>query len=298
MISRLEFFISETIMSIRRHPAMAFAAAICVAAALFVAGMVGLVVINASSAVDNAINRVRFSVYCKTTLKDDEVQKLLQYIRSMSKVESAVLVTKAEAWDKEMKEHPDWKVSLGDDNPYPDRIDVKPKLLTQMPALEKEMKGWPQVSSVGNDSELENVLVKARDFVSRIGLIIGFILVILSLVIIHHTIELTLYARRKEINIMSLVGATPTTVAMPFLLEGMIYGLLGALIALGMLSPMYGFLVKTVKLNLNANLLSNSAFLVQGATVIIIAGVCLGLIGSLLSIGKFLRNPRSRITNS
>ncbi len=285
-------------MSIRRHPAMAFAAAICVAAALFVAGMVGLVVTNASSAVDSAINRVVFSVYCKTTLKDDEVQKLLQHIKSMPNVESAKLVTKKEAWDNEMEAHPDWKATLGDDNPYPDRIDVKPKMLNKMAALELEMKAWPQVSSVGNDSELENVLGKTRDFVSRIGLIIGFILVALSLVIIHHTIELTLYARRKEINIMSLVGATPATVAMPFLLEGMIYGLLGAIIALALLSPMYGFLVKIVKLNLNANLLSNSAFLVQGSTIVIIAGVSLGLIGSLLSIGKFLRNPRSRITNS
>ncbi len=285
-------------MSIRRHPAMAFAAAICVAAALFVAGMVGLAILNAGSAVDSAIDRVRFSVYCQPTLNRADAQKLLLRIQSMPTVENAVLITKEEAWAKETEEHPDWKAAIGDETPYPDRIDVKAKQLTQLPALKKEMTSWPQVNSVNNNNEIEGMLINARRSVSQIGLIIGIILTILSLVIIHHTIELTLYARRKEINIMSLVGATPATVATPFLLEGMIYGLLGAIFALAMLSPMYSFLVSSIQSNYKYSLLSHSAQLTQGAIVILIAGVCLGLIGSLLSIGKFLRNPRSRITNS
>jgi cell division transport system permease protein len=126
----------------------------------------------------------------------------------------------------------------------------------------------------------------------------GGILLLLSLVIIHHTIELTLYARRKEIHIMSLVGASPTTVALPFLLEGVIYGIFGGGMAFGFLTLLYNFFVVLMKNEYNAHMLQDPQLLTRGTAAILIAGVGLGVIGSTASIVKYLRRPRSRVTNA
>jgi cell division transport system permease protein len=134
--------------------------------------------------------------------------------------------------------------------------------------------------------------------VSRIGAIAGIILAILSLVIIHHTIELTLYARRREIFIMSLVGATPATIAMPFVLEGIVYGLVGAGVALGCVYALYGYVADNLLRTINAHLLAGSAVLYQGLAILLAGGLALGLFGSLVSVIKYLNRPRSKVTNA
>lgn len=297
MISRLEFLITEMVVSLRRHPAMAFAAITCVAAAMFVAGLVGLMILNARFAVDSAITQMRFEVFFHPETSRQEAWSAYKKIVALEPVAQAEFVAREKAWDRLKKDDPSFAREIGY-NPYPDMVNVQANDLRDIPVLRRELQAWPEVKKVTDEPKVSSFLETSRHMVSMVGLGVGIILIALALVIIHHTIELTIYARRKEIHIMALVGATPSTVAMPFLLEGMLYGLLGAGVAVGLLHILYHFTIIGVQTKYGAHLLANSPLLGQGMLVILGAGAMLGLIASTGSMLKYLKNPRSRITNA
>lgn len=299
MFSRIEFILTETFMSLRRHPMMAFAAITCVAATLFVAGIVGLALLNANHAVDTALARVRFVVYFNREPETtrDEARAAYRRICQLEKVESAEFISREHAWAKLKKDDPEY-VRVLEKNPLPDSVSVKAVDVTDIPALKKEINQWPEVHQVSDVPEVSTFLDRSREAIGKIGMGMGIILLLLSLVIIHHTIELTLYARRKEIHIMSLVGATPSTIALPFLLEGILYGLIGGGLAFGFLALLYNFLMLAMKNEYGASLLFNAELLNRGTLAILIAGVGLGLIGSAFSVVKYMRRPRSKMTNA
>ena len=188
---------------------------------------------------------------------------------------------------------------MNNENPYPDCVHVKVHDTGAIPALKNEISQWkPEVAMVNDNPDVTSVLQRSRQVVKNGGTVIGILLLILSLVIVHHTIELTLYARRKEVNIMSLVGATPTTVAMPFLLEGIVYGLFGGGIAFLALWLMYSSASVAMLERLHATLYQPPWLYLNGLIALLLLGLLLGLTGSMVSVIKYLRSPRSRLTNA
>jgi cell division transport system permease protein len=299
MISRFEFFITETFHSLRRHPAMAFAASVCVAAAMFVAGMVGLALLNADFAVRKTMERVDMVVFFQPETPRKEAWAAFKQIKEMDGVLLATFVPREKSpfWLDMRQKHPELVKDLAR-NPLPDVVKVQPTDVSAIAGLAEEIRGWSEVEKVNEPKEETTALETMRQGVNRIGLISGLVLALLSLIIIHHTIELTLYARRKEIHIMSLVGATPITVALPFLAEGIIYGLLGSAAALGTLIACYDMLKNFVQHQYNVPLFYDQQIFTRGATAIAVAGMALGLVGSLASVIKYLRRPRSKMTNA
>ena len=276
---------------------MAFAAITCVAAALFVAGLVGLGILNARFAVHTAIDQVRFDVFFHPETTRDEARAAYRRIETLPDVASAEFVTREEGWRRELKKAPDLAGLIGK-NPLPDKVVVKPTNLRAIPELARQLEKWPEVEIVKHVPKVSDVLENFNSGVNNVGTIVGIILAVLSLVIIHHTIELTLYARRREIFIMSLVGATPTTIAMPFLLEGMVYGLIGAAVATGSIVVLYQYLSNSMLQTYNTRLFSESSMMWHGVVILLAGGVILGLFGSLMSVLKYLNSPRSKTTNA
>ena len=91
---------------------------------------------------------------------------------------------------------------------------------------------------------------------------------------------------------------SPATIALPFLLEGIIYGLFGAGVALGILVPLYRFAAQKIAANFGFALLTKGPEMTHGLIAVLIAGVALGFIGSVVSVCKYLRTPKSRLTNA
>jgi cell division transport system permease protein len=297
MLSRLEFLITETFLSFRRHPGMAFAAIACVAGALFIAGIAGLVIVNAEYAVDVQLDRLRFNVYFQRETTRHEAWVAYKRILTVPGVEAAEFIAKEKKWAELKREKPVLTQAL-QRNPFPDAIIIKATDVGLIPTLQRELKAWPEVRKVHHAADIAEKLDLIRHVMSRIGSLIALGLAFFSLVIIHHTIELTLYARRKEIHIMTLVGATPTTVALPFLLEGMLYGLLGGGVAIGGLWGFYELAVQRMYAHFSVRLLHDIDLLSHGALILGALGIGLGLTGSMISVIKYLHRPRSRITNA
>ena len=297
MLSRLEFFFTETALSLRRHPAMAFAAIICVASTLFVASFAGLAYLNANYAVTSAIDKVRFNVFFQVETSRDEANAAVERLKALDGVDTVQFVPKEIAWHKLKTEDPTLAKEFAT-NPYPDEAVVKVRDVNQIAAISKDVSSWAEVHDVRDQVEFAGRLETIRGGVGRFGFAMGILLAILSLVIIHHTIELTLYARRKEIHIMSLVGATPTTVAMPFILEGLFYGIFGAGVALGCAYILYRYVSSFLLNGYGAHLQWDQSVLANGCLTILIAGAALGFIGSVVSVTKYLHQPRSKVTNA
>jgi cell division transport system permease protein len=299
MFSRIEFILTETFISLRRHPAMAMAAVFCVAAALFVSGIVGLTLLNAHHLVKKTMERVSFVVFFNTDATRHETWKAYKDIRELDGITGSHFVAKEKAWDRFKKENPQLAEDVGH-NPLPDSIELKAADVKAIPELKSIIKErWPDViSEVRSDEKVTGFLSDTRMVIGRIGPLLGILLAVVSLIIIHHTIELTLYARRKEIFIMSMVGATPGAIASPFVLEGITYGLIGGGVALGTLAVMYDGFAGWLKGEVGASVMNDPVMLQHGALAILVAGVALGFIGSMVSATKYLYRPRSKVTNA
>lgn len=299
MFSNLEYVLAETLLSLRRHPMMAFAATTCIAATLFVAGIVGLALLNASATVNSALSSVRFVVYFHPDASRRQTWAAFKRIQQLDGVVAgtAEFRPKEKYWEK-LKREDRKLVELLGKNPVPDAAAVQAVDVARIPALEDEIRQWPEVNSIGDSPEVTAFLQKVKRAVGRIGFGLAVILLVLSLVIVHHTIELTLYARRKEIHIMSLVGAAPTTVALPFLLEGVVYGVLGGGISFGFLYLLYQYFALMIQSDFGSRIFSSPDLLLRGLLALALAGVFLGLSGSIVSVVKYLHRPRSKMTNA
>jgi len=278
---------------------MAFAAFTCIAATLFVGGIMGLAFMNAKLVVSRQLERVRFNVYFRPPTPRSETVALYNRIKTMPLVEDAQFKPKEVEWAKLTKESP--RLTIGEmenKNPYPDVVSVKARLVADIPALKAEISAWPEVHLVQVQDDVNTVLQNAQNITSRVGTVLGVILLLLSLVIVHHTIELTLYARRKEVDIMSLVGASPAIVALPFVLEGALYGIIGGGIAFAGLAIIYRMFTNMLMSKFGEDLWQTTHMLRQSACYLILAGVILGVIGSSLSVTKYMRRPRSKTTNA
>ena len=175
-------------------------------------------------------------------------------------------------------------------NPLPDSFRVKPTDPQDIPVVAAEAQNIPGVEEVRYGEQVtEKLLTLARG--TRIsGLVMGLIMSTASLLIISTTIRLTIYARRREIRIMQLVGATSWFIRIPFVLEGLVQGLLGGVAAIAILLPAYVYAQGYIDSNLEfIDLIYGPGPLAGFALGLVACGLVFGAAGSALSLRRYLR---------
>lgn len=297
MFSRIEFIIAETFQGIRRHLDMAFAAVACVIATMLIIGMVALLQVNAKYLIENTIDRVRFMVYFQPETSREEAQEICGRIEKMRNVASVEFIPKEDAWENYKKKYDGLDKLLGR-NPLPDAVSVKPVEIGEIESVKAVIEALPEIDRVQQDQDVSNFLVAARNNIQTAGWMLGLLLALLAFVIIHHSIELTIVARRKEVVIMMMVGATPATVGLPFIIEGLIYGCIGSVLAVMALKGYYGMIAQKMLQTTAVHLWNDSIGIFNGSLLLIICGTILGFIASMAAVIKFLIKPKSKITNA
>jgi cell division transport system permease protein len=159
-----------------------------------------------------------------------------------------------------------------------------------MRALDETLRGVPDVRSVVYPGDWVEVVSKVKGFVGLFTLILSILLLLAAILLIWNTIRTAMYARRREIEVMKLVGATDWFIRIPFMLEGLIQGLLGALVAI----PVVTWFVKDLEEQAQgAGLLSafsvSSSQLTQASIWIVVVGAAVSLIGSGIAVSRFLK---------
>jgi len=291
IIMRLEFFFQETSLNIRRHALMSLAAIGTVAASLVVVGAALLLACNFNFWIQQVASEVQINVYLDRQLTGKQAQTLFSTIVDLPSVKSATFVPREEGFERLRRSLNLDPELLNIKNPLPDAIEVQAQDPNQVPVLAETLQELKGVKDVVYPTQLTEKILTIQHIV-QVGSWVAILLVALAtLIIVHNTIRLTIFARRREISIMQTVGATNCFVMVPFLMEGTFHGLVGASIACTILLVGYGYLLRLISNSFPLfQLVTERSTLINLTLVILASGIILGLLGSMVSTLRFLRD--------
>jgi cell division transport system permease protein len=293
---RLGFFLREASRSMRRSAAPSFAALATVLVTMLVLGVFIPIVQATNGAANSVRGRVMVDVYMKpgaTAADDARVRGELLQVQHVKSVE---FVSKATAYKQQAAQFPQAYQLLGS-NPLPDTFHVTPDRPANVLGIHTALTGGTggsgpidsMIASVSNKQTDTKKILEVTNLVTITAAVLTVLLVLASILLIANTIRLSLYARRREVEVMKLVGATDWFIRWPFVIEGMIVGAAGALLAIAVLGA--------TKIALLDPLASNWTLIAAprtiGFSVLVVvllgAGVVVSALGSGLSLRRFLR---------
>lgn len=292
-INTVKGFFIDALKSIKRNKTISFASIITVSATLFIFGIFIMLALNVKGFVGEIESKVEIKVFLKDDINISDQKALEDKLRNTEGVKAVQYESKSEALQKfknQLKENSG--LLSGYDtakNPMPSSFVVR---LTAPEAADKigqEVVNMSGVDEVGNDEDFIKTVITISNSLKWVGIILFIILMGVSLFLIGNTIKLTVFSRRVEVGIMKFVGATDWFIRWPFIIEGMMMGIIGAAIADFVLYYVYRFgFIKITESLLTAQLISPQYILNPLFSAFILAGILIGGIGSMLSLRKFL----------
>ncbi|WP_345789148.1 permease-like cell division protein FtsX [Pelotomaculum propionicicum] len=292
-IKTISYYFREAFQSVVRNSWISIASIGVVAVSLLILGSSMLLVMNANNIAANLESSVEISVFLKDQTTPDQIKDLENKIRAMPEVTQVVFISKQQALE-EMKESfgdkKDILSGLEEKNPLPDTLRIKTITAGQVAPLAGEFESFAQVDQVRYGQGVVEKLLAMSKWVRAAGLATMILLGIAAVFLIATTIRLSVYARRKEIGIMKFLGATDWFVRFPFILEGMVLGLAGSLIAVLVVYFGYLSLIGNIQLSLPFMQLVTDRDLIKPLMGGLIGlGLIIGATGSLISMRRFLR---------
>ena len=292
-ISTAEYFITESLNSIRRNGLMSLASLMTVALSLLILGVFIILVMNLNHMASVLESQVQVTVYLQDTLKEVEVREIGTRITKLPGVTRVNFIAKEEAMNRfkqRLGEQQGLLAELGEANPLPNSFEVKldrPERVKPVALAIAQLKG---VEAARYGQEVVEQLFNLTRMVRIFGVVLILLLGLAALFIIVNTIRLTVFARRREIGIMKYVGATDWFIRWPFIIEGVLLGFLGACIAVLPLTQFYSMLTGQVYESLAfLPLLPKYPFMGYVNIFLLCAGIGIGALGSVISVKKFLK---------
>ena len=248
-IRGVRYFFSEAFKNIFSNGWMTVASIFTVIASLLVLGIFLTLSINVSNMVGNLEDSYQIVVFVDEKVNDDGVKAIGSQIKNIKNVTDATLTTSAERLDilrDKMGENADKLDRYKDDNPLRNMYQVTFSDLSKSEQTIDELEKIDGIAKIQRNEEAIEKLVKVANYIQTFSLWIIVALAIVSIFIISNTIKLTVYTRRKEINIMKFVGATDWFIRWPFIIEGIFIGLIGAGASIALIMSGYSLLVGVV----------------------------------------------------
>ena len=291
-LQTIEYYFREVVTSLIRNRRMGFASIGTVAVSLFILGVFFILVANMTKMVSALENQVQISAYLEDDISEDrrkEIEKNLKANRSIAKVE---YITKDEALKilkERLGEQKKILDALGDSNPLPSSFLITVKTADDVKKIAAIVEKWNNVSEVKYGQDVAANLFDLTHLLRLFGLILMLLLTFATIFIIANTIRLTVFARQKEIAIMKYVGATDWFIRIPFILEGICLGFIGGAISAIFLRSFYSATVEKIYSTLSfLPLIEQYPFINYLTFGIILSGIFVGILGSTISLKKFL----------
>jgi len=291
-----KFFIREGFRSLKRNSTMSAAAITSVIAALLVIGIFFIIVINIDYAATKLESQIEMMVYLEDGLSENIIDTMETEIRSINGVKSVEFISKNTALsnlEKNWGENSYLLEGLEGDNPLPDAFLITLSDPSDASGVALSVSSISNIEKVVYGKEELANLLNATYVMRMSSVVIILILLFISIFIIANTIKLTLYARRREIGIMKYVGATDWFVRMPFIIEGIVVGMIGAVVSTIILGAGYYYCSDLVKNQMigfmSISLIPFNQIILSMVILLIIVGVVIGAVGSLISVRKFIK---------
>ena len=292
-ISTVEYFVAESLNSIRHNGLMSVASLMTVALSLLILGVFTIAVMNLNHMASVLESQVQVTVYLQDALKELEVREIGTRITKLPGVTRVNFVGKEEAMTRfklRLGEQQGLLAELGENNPLPNAFEVKVDKPERVKAVALAIAQLKGVEAARYGQEVVEQLFGLTRMVRIFGVILIVFLGLAALFIIVNTIRLTVFARRREIGIMKYVGATDWFIRWPFIIEGVLLGSLGAGIAVLLLTQIYSMVTGQVYESLAfLPLLPKYPFLNYVNSFLMVAGIGIGVLGSFISVKKYLK---------
>jgi cell division transport system permease protein len=295
---RLGFFLREAMRSLGRNAMPSFAALATVLVTMLVLGVFIPIVQATTGAANEVRGRLLLDVYLKSDVTPADVQRVRGQVAGTRGVKRVAYVSKQQAYQQERKRNPEAYQLLGS-NPLPDTFRVTPTSASDInrlrDALDPVVAGGgrrpidPAIETVRNRRDETNKILSATRVGKLTTAMLAILLITASMLLISNTIRLSLFARRREVEVMKLVGATDWFIRWPFVIEGVIVGALGGLLAILLLA--IGKVTLIDPLQSDFALIAAPDTINFGLLVVVLmaASVLVSAAGSGISLRRFLR---------
>lgn len=287
------YYCSEGVHSIFTHGFMSFAAVCMIVACLLIMGSFSLVAVNLDNMLGDLEAQNEFLAYIDETYTEEQAQALQPQIEAIPNVAEVTYVSRDQALEdfKAGREGNELLDDL-DGSVLRDRYRIHVDDIEQLKQTVDQVAAIPGIADTNAAYEIAQGFVTVRNIAAGVAVVLVTILAVVSLFIIANTIKLAFFYRREEIAIMKMCGATNAFIRWPFVVQGMILGLAGAIVAFFLQWGVYELVSKTVIQSDGLSLVTILPFtslILNILPVFCGAGLLIGVVGSVLAIRKFLQ---------
>ncbi|MCU1467386.1 MAG: cell division protein [Actinomycetia bacterium] len=292
-MSRLAYFVRETLISLRRNLLMTIAGIITVAISLFLFGGILLVSATVDHGTQQWKHGIELEIFMKVGATHTEVQTIENALKTDPQVKSYKYLSQLDAYNIFKKDFSDQPALVESTKPsdLPESFRVAPTKAELTQPLADAYQHRPSVDTVITAAKQIKSLLTATRWIRLVFISMATVLLASSLFLIVNTIRLATFARRREIEVMKLVGASNWFVRVPFMAEGLVQGAIGAGFAFGLV-----WILKIVITNLLGHHSQNlfSTFRVTSSDalgiglIVLVIGALIGVVGSIVGLRRFL----------
>jgi len=280
----------EGFRNLGRNGWMTFASISAVTVTLLLLGVFLLLAYNLGEISKQIEAQVEMNVFVVEGAGQAEIRELERQLKALPGVATTSFVSKEVALEQMREKLKDLLEGYDDaDNPLPDKFVVKPTDPLQIEALSKRVETLPLVAKVNYGEETVTQMFQWTEWIRNAGGVFVVGLCFTALFLISNTIKVTIFARRKEIEIMKLVGATNWFIRWPFLFEGLLIGVLGSLLPMLAIYVAYDYLYVASAAFPMFQLAPVDPLVHTVLGILIAIGALIGMIGSVMSISRFLK---------
>ena len=290
-INNFNYYISQAFKSFRQNKLMSIASVTTTFAALFILGIFILLTLNVNSWAEEFSRSCQIQVFVSDDLTDAEYDAVNSKILKIPAVEKTEKYTKEQIFEEmriKLKDKAHILDGLEQDNPFRNSYKITLSDLSQTKEVVKELEKIEEIVNITDFQESATIIVRVVDTIKAASLWLMAILLLISAFIVSNSVKISVYARRREINIMKYVGATDWFIKWPFVIEGMIIGIYAALICFVIMWLAYWGINSAIS-STSFTLLPFGAVWKSLALSFVIVGVVIGSLGSIFSIRKHLK---------
>ncbi len=292
-LSRCGYLIREGFRSISTHGFMSFASVTVIMACLIIMGSVSLLSVNIDALIKDLEDQNEVVAFVDDSISDEDEAKALQSsVEAVDNVSSVEFVSRTDAMDAFMSKYDESLMEGIDETVFRHRFVIHLTDISQMAETERDLRNVPGIAKVNAHLDYAQRFVTIRNIISVISLVLIVMLVFVSVFIMSNTIKLATFGRREEIAIMKMVGANNSFIRLPFVVEGLVLGILGGGLAFFAEWGIYELITGELVSSLTGSFISVVPFRSVAMVVLIVylgTGILVGAVGGVNAIRNYLK---------
>ena len=288
--------VRDSLKGVIRNFSLSLASISCITITLIVVAIAIVLSYNVNSFAENIEKDMTIVVFMDTDITSTEKDDVLENIKALDGIDSYTYQSKQEISEEMQKTSETFKNILSnyteEENPLQPTFQVKVKDINKISKIAKKIEKFDRVASVKYGEGMVEKLVSVFEVIKKISLVMVIALIVVTAFLISNTIKITIFSRKKEIEIMRLVGASNLNIKIPFILEGLFLGIIGSIIPI--IITLYGY--NALYTNFDGKLIASfitlvepTPFIYQLSGILVLIGILVGMFGSYNSVRKHLK---------